>query len=438
MITKDEAIARQISSAINVKKIWGDVLFNVKEYGARGDGETNDTESINKAKSAAGVNPVYYPFGEYLYDGNKIEGPLFQYGSPVQANPYGNNPGGIRYEFTIGTRLEPSFDLKPIIYAEKYIGTSKADGAWDSGVAYFQFEKWEGDIFASALTGNAKHRGGSGQIIGVHGRGHGSHEEAEIFGMWAYATVWPSTAEENIRSAMGIESNVNNRGKDMGWMSNGGVGWSVGINAATADGGQPATQAVRVSRNTGAGWHTGFVVGSDAIVPIDGGGNNEAYRANGARTQADRYGGFRFFDGYFEYGIKMDETSFETNAIILGPGSSQSINFNNEFTMYSTGTNTVTLRTPTRAGVIRAWGDSGNVTFSRTSDNGLGKIQVGGGGTFEGPVRLGRFNVSELPGASSWIGAIAAVVNEAGGYAIVYSDGTDWRRIDNGNVVSAI
>lgn len=48
--------------------------INVKDYGAKGDGVTNDTTAINNAKTAAitlGV-PLYFPSGNYLTDGITI------------------------------------------------------------------------------------------------------------------------------------------------------------------------------------------------------------------------------------------------------------------------------------------------------------------------------------------------------------------------------
>ena len=47
-------------------------FLNVKEYGAKGDGKTNDTKAINdtltKASLASGegVNTVYFPSGTYM------------------------------------------------------------------------------------------------------------------------------------------------------------------------------------------------------------------------------------------------------------------------------------------------------------------------------------------------------------------------------------
>ncbi|RTL39211.1 MAG: hypothetical protein EKK48_19375 [Candidatus Melainabacteria bacterium] len=45
--------------------------FNVRTYGAKGDGKTNDTAAIKAAITAAGIgtgNTVLFPEGDYLYD----------------------------------------------------------------------------------------------------------------------------------------------------------------------------------------------------------------------------------------------------------------------------------------------------------------------------------------------------------------------------------
>ena len=41
--------------------------YNVKDYGAVGDGTTDDTNAINSAVTAAGINgTVYFPPGTFL------------------------------------------------------------------------------------------------------------------------------------------------------------------------------------------------------------------------------------------------------------------------------------------------------------------------------------------------------------------------------------
>jgi len=43
---------------------------------------------------------------------------------------------------------------------------------------------------------------------------------------------------------------------------------------------------------------------------------------------------------------------------------------------------------------------------------------------------------ADLPSASLWTGAIVAVNNEAGGFTIAFSDGTNWRRVQDRVIVS--
>lgn len=69
MTKVSELISANVASAIINYQTWGGVLYNVKAYGAKGDGLTNDTSSINNAITAAngaGGGTVYLPIGKYV------------------------------------------------------------------------------------------------------------------------------------------------------------------------------------------------------------------------------------------------------------------------------------------------------------------------------------------------------------------------------------
>jgi len=66
--------------------------FDVKTYGAKGDGKTEDRESINKAidaASAAGGGTVYFPAGTYLTGSIRLRSNItlqFEHGSRIEAS----------------------------------------------------------------------------------------------------------------------------------------------------------------------------------------------------------------------------------------------------------------------------------------------------------------------------------------------------------------
>lgn len=65
--TKIENSAVQLAAAANIRKIWADVIFNVKAYGAKGDG-SDATLAINQALAAIksnGGGELYFPPGVY-------------------------------------------------------------------------------------------------------------------------------------------------------------------------------------------------------------------------------------------------------------------------------------------------------------------------------------------------------------------------------------
>mgnify|MGYP001351527838 CR=1 FL=1 len=74
MSTNSELIAQQLMGALEAQKVWGGVIVNVKEYGAKGNGAGNDRPAIQQAINAArdsGGGVVYFPYSDqpYMVDG---------------------------------------------------------------------------------------------------------------------------------------------------------------------------------------------------------------------------------------------------------------------------------------------------------------------------------------------------------------------------------
>lgn len=52
------------------------------------------------------------------------------------------------------------------------------------------------------------------------------------------------------------------------------------------------------------------------------------------------------------------------------------------------------------------------------------------------PQQLPTYTVATLPTASTWTGYVIYVSDETGGATLAFSDGTNWRRVQDRNVVS--
>lgn len=52
------------------------------------------------------------------------------------------------------------------------------------------------------------------------------------------------------------------------------------------------------------------------------------------------------------------------------------------------------------------------------------------------PVRMREYTVAGVPSAATWIGCAIIVTDETGGRTIATSDGTDWRRVSDGAIIT--
>lgn len=70
MSTVSELMSKNLSNSITNVQTWGGIVINVKAYGAKGDGSTDDTSAIQEAIDAAiaeGKKEVIFPYGSYVY-----------------------------------------------------------------------------------------------------------------------------------------------------------------------------------------------------------------------------------------------------------------------------------------------------------------------------------------------------------------------------------
>lgn len=63
-------------------------------------------------------------------------------------------------------------------------------------------------------------------------------------------------------------------------------------------------------------------------------------------------------------------------------------------------------------------------------------LTVDGAEPMEKPFPLASYTVATVPTASEWEGSVIYVSNETGGKTLAFSDGTDWRRVQDRAIVS--
>lgn len=96
-----------LSTALAAKANKGELLINVRDHGAKGDGTTDDTAAIQAALNAAGANgtTVFVPKGRYMIDATEP--------ATTSAN-YLWDEGGVSIPSNVTLRLDPAATLAAI------------------------------------------------------------------------------------------------------------------------------------------------------------------------------------------------------------------------------------------------------------------------------------------------------------------------------------
>ena len=63
-------------------------------------------------------------------------------------------------------------------------------------------------------------------------------------------------------------------------------------------------------------------------------------------------------------------------------------------------------------------------------------MSVRGDMSIEGPVGLPSYTVAGVPNATKYTGSIIYVSDETGGATVAFSDGTNWRRVQDRVIIS--
>lgn len=268
---------------------------------------------------------------------------------PTYAVDYGSKDWGVilqsnlysaeKYSTASWQRLQhgrltaPIDDARPIIGVTKFTNATRDvdPQAWDQGV-YHGLVKVSGDAFAACTTSWARANGGSGDVIGMHGRAQAmAGFTGRVYGVWAYADV-----RTPLSAAHGIEIDGRSE-QDPGWNQH----YSLAILGTVDynnDNNRFSNGIKLVQQNSAlnGGFWTGINIPKNTIIETTGALDDGEHVMLGGGEGVGSVGGIRFREGTFKYAIRTTETSFVGNtAFFLGSG--QRIRWND----LSTGPNIV-------------------------------------------------------------------------------------------------
>jgi hypothetical protein len=291
---------------------------SIKDFGAAGNGIDNDFAEEIAAHAAAAGRAVVYPYqnGEsYL-------------GTTAALNLYGNSTHtrALHSRIQAGIATNPTDLAQPILWVQKVSDANRTTVPtnWDQA-GYVSLIKKDGDAYGASLTGYGLYQGGTGDLIGVHGRVKCQTNDARVYAGWYYADI---DAGFTPTATHALELNANNKGTDLGYL-----GKAQLLRLCMADNasdGNRFSTAVSVGFTTTGGnngVYTGIHIERNSVIPSatpDG----EAVRIDAPQLGTGSIGGVRFSKlnpstdlGVFKYAVRTDEATFNNeNVFLLGVG----------------------------------------------------------------------------------------------------------------------
>lgn len=260
-------------------------------------------------------------------DGGTVSMPAFN-DTAEQTSIYNEPSAGGLYTIRYGTDATAAATRKPAFWIEKNTEQDASGSAtYDSGCFYASLEKNGGDAKCAAITGVSYHLGGTEEVVGGHFRARGTGSSAEIVGCWVYSDAYGS----NIGTQIGLEINVRKvaSGALATWRESpfGVTGETVGLVISKQDEanvGVKGQSALYIAcESDSAPWWTGVHVYGESISPVDGSGNGEAIRVDGANASGDAFHGLRIGSssfGYVRHGVYTGGATVGLDALGMAKG----------------------------------------------------------------------------------------------------------------------
>jgi hypothetical protein len=194
------------ATAVAGKVGKGELVINVKDYGTKGDGVTDDTDAVKAAATAAGSGGLHFPAGAYPITGDLVfSGPIDLSGSG-EGSRLNFTGGGLVFDGTTGFLMRPTLRGLRIARTGTAGPALHMKGAGNgTGVARVTAS----DLHLSSAGGEALLYEGS--YIGTF---LGCYFESSLYGIRGKIETATNVVGTNALTFIGGESNGNSYGWD--------------------------------------------------------------------------------------------------------------------------------------------------------------------------------------------------------------------------------